>query len=208
MANEIEIYNNRFNNKELTKKNKIWIAVLLIMVPISLIGIILLINKFPTATRISEVVKKESSVIAQKTREDILKDAREDHEKQIVTLADSAAVRKIVYRDALDQAAKKGYIFPLDGYIYLTNNALRDEKRLLTEAQRKAIEKCLTKHLEEKDSYNLMYYVLSDKETIEALRKNTIRLTPYDLIGVVGGYIGEIVKEQPELKRRDSKSVS
>jgi hypothetical protein len=164
-------------------------------------------------TRISEFVKKESYIIAQETRKDIFKDAREDHEKGITTLVDSEAVRKVVYRDALDQAAKKGYIFFLikEGR-HVTAYDHRDQNRLLTEKQRNAVEDCFFTEppLEEKDSYSSMCRVLSDEKVIEALKcdATVVHLTPYDVIGVVGGYLGELTLDRPKLRNQVPKSAS
>jgi NADH:ubiquinone oxidoreductase subunit K len=172
------------------------------------VAIALLLYKLPTTTtRISEVVKKEGYIIAQKTKEDIFKDVREDHEKIITTLADSEAVRKVVYIDALDQAKKRGYIF-LNERQYLTAYDRRENNRLLTERQRKAIEECFTKHIEE-DLYSLMFSVLSDKEVIEALKCEAtfVHLTPYEVVGVVGGYLSELRLEHTKLRNQVPKSA-
>lgn len=170
------------------------------------IGIMaLFLNNLPVI--LGEVVKKECDIIAQKTKADIFKDARENHEKVITTLVDSEAVRKMVYRDAMDQADKEGYIFLIKGH-YLTAYDWREKNRLLTEKQRRVIERCFfTKHLEEKDLYTLMYLVLSDEEVIEALKcKATfVHLTPYDIIGIVGGYLGELIQEMEQTKKPGSK---
>jgi len=155
----------------------------------------------PTITRISEIVEKEGYIIAQKTKEGIIGKSRDDHEKIIITLADAEATRKVVYRDALWQAEEKGYIFSINGW-YLTGYLYRDVNSLLTEKQQKEIESCFIKHTEEKDLHRLLYCVLSDEELIKTIKvngtdifmpsKDIIHLSPYHLIGVVGGYLGEI----------------
>jgi len=176
-------------------------------IAIAMGAMVLLYKLLLVTTHISEFVNNETRKIAQRTREGIFNDAREDHEKVITTLGDSEAVREVIYRNALDQAEKKGYIFSVAGQ-YSTNYLWREGNRLLTERQRKSIEKCFSTKPPEEDLYSLMYAALSNEDVIKALESDAtlVRLTQYDLIGVLGGYLGELKLEIYQVKKQGSET--
>lgn len=106
------------------------------------------------------------------------------------------SVREGIYRQAFKQAAEKTYVFETpEGYI--THSSWRDSNRLLTDFERDQIEKILADS-NEPEQIRLMNLVLTDKKLRPELSydfhigSKTIHLTPYDKIGVIGGYIGEV----------------
>lgn len=115
---------------------------------------------------------------------------------------DPDATRNRIYEDALKQAADKGYVFyiPQKDY-YVTAKERRGDERLLTEKERNRIKNSLDdilKRSNKRDQISLMNMVLSDIRVTEELwmpKERLVELSELDIIGVVGGYIGELVLE-------------
>ena len=84
-----------------------------------LILYILYVDFLPTA--LCEVIKSEGATLAKYTKTCVLEGTRENDEKVILTLVDSEALCKRSYKDALNQAKKKGYIDFIRGR-YQTSN--------------------------------------------------------------------------------------
>ena len=126
----------------------------LIITPVGIVIVTLAMSFLYTdnlSAALGKVLKEEGTIIAKATEQCILECIREDDEKVIITLVDSEAVRKVVYRDALDQAEDKRYIQFIDGRYQtptnwievpytLTEDKIGSEEKLrltLTEDERK-----------------------------------------------------------------------
>lgn len=113
---------------------------------------------------------------------------------------DPDATRNRVYRGALKQAAHRGYIFyiPQRDY-YITALNKRNTERLVTEEERNRIKISLDdalKRSDKRDQISLMSEVLGDVRVRGELwkpKERKVALSELDIIGVVGGYIGELV---------------
>ncbi|MCK4826664.1 hypothetical protein KA005_63590, partial [bacterium] len=116
---------------------------------------------------------------------------------------DPDATRNRVYEDALKQAAGKGYVFyiPQRDY-YITAIKKRNDDYLLTKEERDRIKNSLDdifKRSNKRDQMSLMNEVISDIRVTKELwipKERLADLSTLDLIGVVGGYIGELILEQ------------
>ena len=116
---------------------------------------------------------------------------------------DPKATRNRIYEKALRQAADKGYIFyiPQKDY-YITAMTKREDKYHLTKKERNLIKNSLEdifKRSNERDQINLMSMILSDIRVTDELwkpKKRLVDLSPIDIIGIVGGYIGELILEK------------
>lgn len=116
---------------------------------------------------------------------------------------DPDVTRNRIYEGALKQAADKGYVFYIrQKNYYITAKNWRDDKRLLTGEETDIIEKVLKEIFErsdKRDQISLMNMVLSDVRVTKELwmpKERLVDLSPLDLIGIVGGYIGEHILEQ------------
>lgn len=174
-------------------------------VAIALVAILAVFTgKLPTAARIREIIREENAKTAREREKHVQESIRESTEKIIQTIVSfqemPAEVRNRVYREALMQAEDKGYIYEVAGN-YLTSQVWVDEdRRLLTQVERWQINGAVVESSEQ-DQLSLMYSVLSDDDIIKRLTfdiqigSKVAHLTPYDKIGIIGGYIGEIKLE-------------
>lgn len=137
------------------------------------IGIMLLIqNKLPAI--LGKVVREEWDIIALEIEAAILKGIREGNEKVVATLADSQAVCKLVYREALERtcAGKCAYIDRSKGRYFFPENWKEDGKpALLTADEEGIIQDCVATHENKEDLCELIYLVLNDERMITELAR-------------------------------------
>ena len=103
------------------------------------------------------------------------------------------------------RAFYKRYIFHLpEKEYYVTGKNKRNGKSLLSIDEKTLIKASLKgafERTQKRDQISLMYMVLSDIRVAEELWKQKKRpdeLSSLSLIGVVGGYIGELITEPEE----------
>jgi hypothetical protein len=171
-----------------------------VIVAIMVVHLFFITERLPTIVNIEETVKKVGNNIAAVNMASL--GARMDNIIHAIInyQKDPKATRNRIYEDALKQAADKGFVFyiPQRDY-YITQTNKRDDEYLLTKKERNRIKNSLDdifKRSNERDQMNLMNMVLSDIRVIEELwmpKERLDTLSPIDLIGVVGGYIGELI---------------
>lgn len=156
----------------------------------------------PDAKKVNQTVRTVGNNIAAKNMASLSSSIDNIIHTIINYQKDPDATRNRVYEDALKQAADKSYVFyiPQKNY-YITAKNWRDDKRLLTKEERSRIEDSLDdifNRSDKRDQISLMNMVLSDIRVTEKLwipKDRVADLSPHDLIGVVGGYIGERILE-------------
>lgn len=176
------------------------IVAILVVLVFSIVLVFFTIKELPDAKKVNQTVRKVGNNIAKKNMASLSSDMDNIIHTIINYRKDPDATRNRVYEDALKQAANKGYVFyiPQKNYYIIPKNA-RDDKRLLTEKEREHIKNSfddILKRSNERDQISLMNMVLSDIRVTEELwipKERLVNLTPIDLTGVVGGYIGELV---------------
>ena len=196
--------------KRITSKSKVaisvsgrYVAIISTIIVIMTILIFSSIKDLPNVAIIEETAGKVGRSIAAKNMASLSSSMDNIIHAIINFQKDPDATRNRVYEDALKQAADKGYVFyiPQKNY-YITALNKRNDEHLLTEEERNRIEKSLgeiLKRTNKRDQISLMNMVLSDIRVTEELwmpKERLADLTPLDLIGVVGGYIGELILER------------
>jgi uncharacterized membrane protein YgaE (UPF0421/DUF939 family) len=169
-----------------------------VIVAIMVVLVFFTTKRLPTTGAIEKIARKMGNNIAAKNMASLSSSMDNIIHTIISYQKDPDATRNLIYEDALKQAAVKGYVFyiPQRDY-YITALNKRNHERLLTEEERNRIENSLDeifKRSNERDQISLMNMILSDIRVTEELWKPKERLadlSPLDLIGVVGGYIGE-----------------
>lgn len=164
--------------------------------------ILSLIKDLPDVKEVNQTVRKVGNKITAKNMASLSSGIDSIIHAIVEYQKDPEETRNRVYEDALRQAADKGYVFyiPQKNY-YITAINKRNDKRLLTKEETDIIEKVLKEIFErssKRDQISLMNMVLSDIRVTEELwkpkkRKVKVSLSELDIIGVVGGYIGELV---------------
>lgn len=175
----------------------------------------LLTGNLPTTERIRNVIVKENIELLKKTDTCVRRCVDEVAEKVVVKLIifrkEPAETRSAVYQEALEQTGENGYIFfvgeaPLFGEGYLTaENYWEEEWRLLTKTERRIVAKWFKTINEGKSLLSLLDMLLSNDTVARELsivksyevkvgpeKEITCHITPYDKIGIIGGYIGEL----------------
>lgn len=170
---------------------------------IMLVAVFFTTKRLPTAGTIEKTVKKVGNKIAATNMVSL--GARMDNIIHAIInyQKDPDATRNRVYEDALKQAAGKGYVFyiPQRDY-YITAIKKRNDDYLLTKEERDRIKNSLDdifKRSNKRDQMSLMNEVISDIRVTKELwipKERLADLSTLDLIGVVGGYIGELILEQ------------
>ena len=160
------------------------------------------INRLPDAKTVTETARTVGSELAgMKMNMALFSKGMDNIIHTIIRYQkEPEAARNRVYEDALKQAAAKSYVVNIpqrDYYVTVTNK--RGDKRLLTRKEADILEKVLKEIFErsnKRDQISLMNEVLSDIRVTEELwkpKERKVELSELDIIGVVGGYIGEIV---------------
>lgn len=170
---------------------------------ITLIMTILLyssLKDLPDAKKVAQITRAEGKKIAARNMASISGGIDNIIHTILDYQKDPDGTRDRVYEEALKQTADKGYIFfiPQRDY-YVTAPDKRNEERLLTEDERDRIENSLNDIFErstKRDQLSLLHMVLSDIRVGDELwkpKERKVKLSPLDLMGVVGGYIGELI---------------
>lgn len=175
-----------------------YVAIVSTITVIMAILIFFSIKDLPDANKVMQTARKVGNNIAAKNMSSLSNGMDNIIHAIIGYQQDPDAARNRIYEDALKQAADKGYVFyiPQRDY-YITALNKRNDERLLTEEERIRIKNSLdniVKRSNERDQISLMNMVLSDIRVTEELwipKERLVDLSPLDLIGVVGGYIGE-----------------
>jgi len=176
-----------------------WITAIstLILAVVGVGGLIigLVTATLPTTRVLKEIIREVGNEIADrnvKRMEDCVAEVIHvvvDHQY------DPSKARADVYKEALVQARDKGYVFEIRrGYV--TSHGWRDP-RLLTDTERQLIDQIVRDRIEQ-DQMSLMYLVLTDARiprklsTDRQMGPKEVHISPYEKIGVIGGYIGEL----------------
>jgi len=158
------------------------------------------IKDLPDAKKVNQTVKRVGNKIAAKNMASLSSSMDSIIHTIIGHQKDPDATRIRVYEDALRQAADRGYVFhiPQENY-YITAIDRRNDESLLTEEERKRIKKSLDdilKRTDKQDQISLMKEVLSAirvKEELWKPKERKVTLSEIDIVGIVGGYIGELI---------------
>jgi hypothetical protein len=195
--------------KRIANKSKIaiyiWLRYVAIIGTITLIITILIfssIKDLPDANTVTLIARTVGNDIAGRNMASLSRSMDNIIHAIIHYQEDPDATRNRVYEDALKQAADKGYVFyiPQRDY-YITGLNKRNSKRLLTEEERNRIKTSLDdilKRSDKRDQISLMNMVLSDVRVTGELwtpKERLADLSSLGLMGVVGGYIGELMVE-------------
>ncbi len=157
-------------------------------------------GRHPTAQRIREIVREENRRLMESNRRYV----QESTEKVLHVLVSFREMpeqtRAEVYKDALEQARAKGYLFAIRDD-FLTSHAYIDApRRLLTDVERARIS-AIVEMSTEQDQISLMHSILSNDDLVRDLTfdirlgPQVVHLTPYEKIGIIGGYVAELKHE-------------
>lgn len=129
--------------------------------------------------------------------------AKESVEKVIEAVVsyreNPGGARRSMYKEALKQAFDKGYLTETLKGGYITADEWKGANRLLTESERTRIDGIINS---KKDADNNALIELAHSQLIGELKRDikigskTIHLSPYDKIGIIGGYICEVRAER------------